>query len=136
MPKRPTRTPTPSPSSRMMIVMLTPARRTDSERPVAADSAIFSGPEAGGNLERRSEEHTSELQSRLHLVCRLLLEKKKKICATYPHTPTSAHVNLCLRVSSTPLISSRPTTFLYDLISRRLLPHSRICACQDHFHNT
>src|SRR2546422_1387267 len=33
------------------------------------------------HLERhhaRSEEHTSELQSRLHLVCRLLLEKKKK----------------------------------------------------------
>src|SRR5687768_18440872 len=30
----------------------------------------------GGVL--RSEEHTSELQSRLHLVCRLLLEKKKK----------------------------------------------------------
>src|SRR2546422_3070034 len=29
--------------------------------------------------EARSEEHTSELQSRLHLVCRLLLEKKKKI---------------------------------------------------------
>src|SRR2546422_7529931 len=28
--------------------------------------------------ELRSEEHTSELQSRLHLVCRLLLEKKKK----------------------------------------------------------
>src|SRR2546422_7989285 len=30
----------------------------------------------------RSEEHTSELQSRLHLVCRLLLEKKKKISST------------------------------------------------------
>src|SRR2546422_4115748 len=28
--------------------------------------------------QRRSEEHTSELQSRLHLVCRLLLEKKKR----------------------------------------------------------
>src|SRR2546429_7040780 len=28
----------------------------------------------------RSEEHTSELQSRLHLVCRLLLEKKKQDC--------------------------------------------------------
>src|SRR2546422_8175227 len=28
--------------------------------------------------DHRSEEHTSELQSRLHLVCRLLLEKKKK----------------------------------------------------------
>src|SRR2546422_6242425 len=32
--------------------------------------------------EKRSEEHTSELQSRLHLVCRLLLEKKKKHRAT------------------------------------------------------
>src|SRR2546422_5967363 len=30
------------------------------------------------DLHLRSEEHTSELQSRLHLVCRLLLEKKKK----------------------------------------------------------
>src|SRR2546422_2775761 len=30
------------------------------------------------SLRVRSEEHTSELQSRLHLVCRLLLEKKKK----------------------------------------------------------
>src|SRR2546429_6554119 len=30
----------------------------------------------------RSEEHTSELQSRLHLVCRLLLEKKKKTTMT------------------------------------------------------
>src|SRR2546429_9343414 len=32
----------------------------------------------GEALRVRSEEHTSELQSRLHLVCRLLLEKKKK----------------------------------------------------------
>src|SRR5437899_5329231 len=31
-----------------------------------------------GERERRSEEHTSELQSLRHLVCRLLLEKKKK----------------------------------------------------------
>src|SRR3989449_4545926 len=31
----------------------------------------------------RSEEHTSELQSRLHLVCRLLLEKKKKLKHTH-----------------------------------------------------
>src|SRR2546429_3369487 len=31
----------------------------------------------------RSEEHTSELQSRLHLVCRLLLEKKKNTAALY-----------------------------------------------------
>src|SRR2546422_3460171 len=38
-------------------------------------------PRAAGKyafVRERSEEHTSELQSRLHLVCRLLLEKKKK----------------------------------------------------------
>src|SRR2546429_6959182 len=38
----------------------------------------------------RSEEHTSELQSRLHLVCRLLLEKKKQ--TPYSHT-TKIHNN-------------------------------------------
>src|SRR2546422_6834347 len=35
-------------------------------------------PHVTGVAALRSEEHTSELQSRLHLVCRLLLEKKKK----------------------------------------------------------
>src|SRR3989442_8308431 len=38
----------------------------------------------------RSEEHTSELQSRPHLVCRLLLEKKKTTAATRNSTPTAA----------------------------------------------
>src|SRR2546429_3973035 len=37
-----------------------------------------SQPSRSFRLAERSEEHTSELQSRLHLVCRLLLEKKKK----------------------------------------------------------
>src|SRR3989449_7014449 len=41
--------------------------------------------------QRRSEEHTSELQSRLHLVCRLLLEKKK---------PNEALEMLCVRIDS------------------------------------
>src|SRR2546422_2154837 len=36
------------------------------------------GSRPRGSIQKRSEEHTSELQSRLHLVCRLLLEKKKK----------------------------------------------------------
>src|SRR5258705_8723715 len=39
-------------------------------------------------IPRRSEEHTSELQSLRHLVCRLLLEKKKKVfpaCEPPPH---------------------------------------------------
>src|SRR2546422_6710178 len=43
-------------------------------------------PGGGRGGEHRSEEHTSELQSRLHLVCRLLLEKKKKTQKTSPHS--------------------------------------------------
>src|SRR2546422_4031280 len=39
----------------------------------------------------RSEEHTSELQSRLHLVCRLLLEKKKNREGWTPHFPATAN---------------------------------------------
>src|SRR5690606_40071540 len=39
---------------------------------------------AGGSARRRSEEHTSELQSRENLVCRLLLEKKKHITTIFP----------------------------------------------------
>src|SRR2546429_1120048 len=48
-------------------------RKADAERISAGPAEIRSA-----SAFRRSEEHTSELQSRLHLVCRLLLEKKKK----------------------------------------------------------
>src|SRR2546429_3620979 len=47
----------------------------------------------------RSEEHTSELQSRLHLVCRLLLEKKIK---TTRDIPCNTLVTFVCRVSSQP----------------------------------
>src|SRR5207253_10219087 len=57
-----------------------PSRRKVS-RSWLASGSNSSGPEASQD---RSEEHTSELQSRGHLVCRLLLEKKKK---TTPHPP-------------------------------------------------
>src|SRR2546422_1818607 len=40
--------------------------------------------------ETRSEEHTSELQSRLHLVCRLLLEKKKKLKKNAPYISSTS----------------------------------------------
>src|SRR3712207_7790916 len=53
--------------------------------------ALGSGPSAGNSVgvrvPSRSEEHTSELQSRQYLVCRLLLEKKTK--------PLSAHTTKC-----------------------------------------
>src|SRR5438105_11247043 len=52
----------------------------------------------------RSEEHTSELQSRVDLVCRLLLEKKKKITKTakrkWQHDDNDAYRN----TSSNPLL--------------------------------
>src|SRR2546430_1648783 len=44
---------------------------------------------------RRSEEHTSELQSQSNLVCRLLLEKKKPIAPTSIPSPTLHHSDVC-----------------------------------------
>src|SRR5687768_18556974 len=61
--------------------------------------SLFDWPDGGESLNRaritefahRSEEHTSELQSRLHLVCRLLLEKKKKRNNVNRHPSTSSY---------------------------------------------
>src|SRR2546422_6875898 len=64
--------------------------------PQPAASTAFVSSRASGPLGVvRSEEHTSELQSRLHLVCRLLLEKKKIMSAAplgdtiTSHSPSS-----------------------------------------------
>src|SRR3712207_7540299 len=48
-------------------------------------------------VELRSEEHTSELQSRQYLVCRLLLEKKKKISALSCVSFSTFFRNFCRR---------------------------------------
>src|SRR5690554_7477616 len=53
-----------------------PAGRRHREAHLVVD--IHEGHRAGGVGAGRSEEHTSELQSRPHLVCRLLLEKKNR----------------------------------------------------------
>src|SRR3712207_7034554 len=56
------------------------------------EPAAHNGLVAGSSPAGRSEEHTSELQSRQYLVCRLLLEKKKKDHhphLTYLHNPSS-----------------------------------------------
>src|SRR5437764_15491956 len=45
---------------------------------IPSSSFLPSGESPEGRKEDRSEEHTSELQSPMYLVCRLLLEKKKK----------------------------------------------------------
>src|SRR2546422_4676670 len=53
-------------------------RRQHAEKLREMDHALAQRRPLGKGMVHRSEEHTSELQSRLHLVCRLLLEKKKK----------------------------------------------------------
>src|SRR2546422_2266328 len=55
--------------------------RTLTDRAFMTVSPMLTWP-SPPRARRRSEEHTSELQSRLHLVCRLLLEKKKQNAAT------------------------------------------------------
>src|SRR2546422_8194644 len=56
-----------------------PSERSGTEEPSAHKrSAAWETRSFRLDPKTRSEEHTSELQSRLHLVCRLLLEKKKK----------------------------------------------------------
>src|SRR5215472_7975400 len=64
------RSPVPSPSARCQVASVIASR--------AAGSS--------SRRRRRSEEHTSELQSLRHLVCRLLLEKKKKTKFQLFHT--------------------------------------------------
>src|SRR2546429_9577901 len=62
------------------ISVVTASGTLDADVLVAGEkiAAVLAREVTGEAGEDRSEEHTSELQSRLHLVCRLLLEKKKK----------------------------------------------------------
>src|SRR2546429_5020352 len=54
----------------------------------------------------RSEEHTSELQSRLHLVCRLLLEKKKKVDCKYELTQRVLRLTGSMRFTRRDVVQS------------------------------
>src|SRR5256884_4135299 len=86
-----------------------------------ADTVIAAG-------RQRSEEHTSELQSRLHLVCRLLLEKKKPatniiaVRPPYHGIPTLSHTqSLLITVVPPPVLTSLLTSSdLYTVCSSGL----------------
>src|SRR5438876_1741390 len=68
-------------------------QRSVRERPVQPELKSSSARQPEHRW-RRSEEHTSELQSPVHLVCRLLLEKKKRLTPTQIYgfiPPISAH---------------------------------------------
>src|SRR3989442_10851521 len=97
---------------------LTPPRPRGFERPVSLsevlDRVLNKGVVVAGEVVItladvelvyiRSEEHTSELQSRPHLVCRLLLEKKKN-----PNPPVRRTSNYELRLSSASSTTLRPS---------------------------
>src|SRR2546422_7953999 len=69
--------------------------------PAAAEGAKGAAGKPGGPFHvfaDRSEEHTSELQSRLHLVCRLLLGKKKDNCRIHPRLTLYTNTPIVNRV--------------------------------------
>src|SRR5258708_27412778 len=68
---------------------------------------FFGRRQAGDHFADRSEEHTSELQSPDHLVCRLLLEKKKYQCEPNPAPPPASRL--------TPTPQRQPPTWAHTL---------------------
>src|SRR2546422_7886124 len=84
-------------------------------------SLVVAAVAAARTPQDRSEEHTSELQSRLHLACRLLLEKKKNftnqrnVTSKYITTVTTpcAALMCCVKRSYTPNI---PPTGIEDMV--------------------
>src|SRR5438876_1677702 len=73
-----------SPGGAGAVKVLIAERDFDRARTIIDDFVNRGEPNARRNF-RRSEEHTSELQSPVHLVCRLLLEKKKQKRKTNTH---------------------------------------------------
>src|SRR5256885_10857798 len=79
---------------------------------------------------RRSEEHTSELQSPCNLVCRLLLEKKK-----YSHRPagrytTAQNAPSRLPAPAPPLASHSTTLRGLSVLARNTSHFDLLCACK------
>src|SRR3712207_8019926 len=69
------------------------ADRSRQRRRWTVAARLVALPAASVARTRRSEEHTSELQSRQYLVCRLLLEKKNNL-------PPRRHINTCIKKST------------------------------------
>src|SRR3989442_9310079 len=73
----------------------------------------------------RSEEHTSELQSRPHLVCRLLLEKKKNLAKRLASSQRPFQLSLSLRPTAEPACREHLDSSL-DIAPVSLAPYTRI----------
>src|SRR6266487_3529236 len=72
-------------------------------------------PQPGHRLDARSEEHTSELQSPVHLVCRLLLEKKNRRMRTSSGARVSLRADSLVSKSVNGASNVTVTSSLYSL---------------------
>src|SRR3712207_8980326 len=79
-------------STRRSPLAQRPARRPSGSSFTCQAGAPEPAQDGRGRRTTRSEEHTSELQSRQYLVCRLLLEKKKKMELTRERRSSTANV--------------------------------------------
>src|SRR6266581_3892021 len=96
--------------------------RSGPSRPPRAPPASWRAPAPA----TRSEEHTSELQSPVHLVCRLLLEKKKANShSTTRRLKRRVHLACRLRGRGLERRGYFPTTFFFLMIRRP--PRSTLC---------
>src|SRR5260370_2784469 len=76
--------------------------------------------------EHRSEEHTSELQSNLNIVCRLLLEKKKdptRLAADRPRLPRAGNRLLAKLIDGSRAVTARRFVGLYGLQALNRFAH-------------
>src|SRR2546422_3443438 len=96
--------------------------------PVALVGAFMVFPLLGFSI--RSEEHTSELQSRLHLVCRLLLEKKKKVDAR-EFERSSTHDTACVLIQSRNFIAAIEEAAASATFARKHNANNAIAIAED-----
>src|SRR5256884_4122692 len=107
--------------------MVTPTWSIACRQPtVPCTNPVRSASSSRQRRSSRSEEHTSELQSRLHLVCRLLLEKKKKAnniagVRHFDHAVsdilTLPRVHLCFTCSHVSAPISTLNSIIFDITS-------------------
>src|SRR5207249_6556643 len=90
-----------------------------SPTPRAASETLQTAASFHGQTEQRSEEHTSELQSRFDLVCRLLLEKKKnrslRLIPLNSKPSLGVDARRCTRALLIPLHPHDQNVYLYNL---------------------
>src|SRR4051812_49789144 len=84
--------------------------RSPAHRPATRRQATRSRCRRRGVVRRRSEEHTSELQSHVNLVCRLLLEKKKPQPGASVKIAETLDAQIVPTPSSTAMPASQPST--------------------------